>query len=101
MTAYQRLHHQNTLGPQVVQKLVHVDRVLHLHPLQHAVQQDEGARPAHTSTAVYQHGWTIFIVDLPHTADEGYEGGGKLWHPVVRPAEEVVVGHRKRRDIWF
>ena len=52
--AYQCLYHHEPLGPHVTQKLVHVDRVLHLHPLQHAVQQDEGACPTHTSTAVYQ-----------------------------------------------
>ena len=98
---YQGLHHEDSFCPHVTQELVHVDRVLHLHPLQHAIQQDEGARPAHTRTAVYQHGRAVFAVVLPHTADEGDEGGSKLRHPVVRPAEEVVVGHRKGRGIWL
>ena len=101
MTTYQGLHHENTLGPHATQERIHIDCVLSLHSLQHAIQQDEGARPTHTSTAVYQHGRTILLVALPHSTNEGNEGGGKLGHSVVRPAKEVIVSHIKGRCVRF
>ena len=82
-----------------MQKLVHIDCVLSLHSLQHAIQQDEGACPTHTSTAVYQHGRTILLVALPHSTNEGNEGSGKLGHSVVGPAKEVIVSHIKGRCV--
>ena len=101
MTTYQGLHHEYTLGPHVTQELIHIDCVLSLHPLQHAIQQDEGSCPTHTSTAVYQHGRTILLVALPHTTNEGNEGGGKLGHSVIRPAKEVIVSHIQGRCVRF
>ena len=82
-----------------MQKLVHIDCALSLHSLQHAIQQDEGTRPTHTSTAVHQHGRTILLVALPHSTNEGNEGSGKLWHSVVGPAKEVIVSHIKGRCV--
>ena len=99
LLTYQSLDHEHALGPHVAQELVHVDRVLSLHPLQHAVQQDEGACPAHPGTAVDQHGGTILVVFLPHTANEADEGGGKLGNAVIWPAQEVVVHYAQRGDI--
>ncbi len=89
---YQSLDHEHSLGPHIAEELVDVNRVLHLQPLQHAVQEDEGPGPTHTRTAVDQEGEAIVLVvpslDAP---DEGDERGGKLGHSVVRPGGEVVV----------
>ena len=42
-----RLDHVVSLGPQAGHVAVDVDGLLVLHPLQHRVDHDEGARPAH------------------------------------------------------
>ena len=81
-----------------MQKLVHIDCVLSLHSLQHAIQQDEGACPTHTSTAVYQQGVAIIlVVPLLYSTDEGNERSGKLGHSMIRPGSEVILGHLQ----WF
>ena len=101
-SSYQGLNHQYTLRPHVVQELVHIDRVLSLYPLQHAVQQDEGARPPHTGAAVdQQREAVVFVVSPLHTADERDEGGGKLGHSVVRPGGEVILCHTQGLGIRF
>ena len=86
----------------MVQEFVHVNRVLSLYPLQHAVQQDEGARPTHPGAAVdQQREAAIFVVFPLHTADECDEGGGKLGHSMVGPGGEVVLCHTQWLGIRF
>ena len=81
-----------------MKELIHVDRVLHLHSLEHAVQENEGPCPPHPGTAVHEEGETIiFVVPPLHTADEADEGGGKLWDAMVRPGSEVIMCHPQ----WF
>ena len=95
--AHQGLHHEVALLPHVRQEAVHVD-VLHLHhPLQHAVQDDEGARAPHPRAAVHHHGGAVLVVVLADALDEGDERGGKLWHAVVGPAQEQEVSDYQRR----
>ncbi len=93
MCAYQSLDHEHSLGPHVTEELVHVDRALLLHPLQHAVQENEGAGPTHPRTAVDQHWRAILDVCLTNATDKGNERGGKLGYTVVGPAQEVIVGY--------
>ena len=72
---------------------LHIDCLLGLDSLQHAVQQDEGPSATNTCTAVHQQWDTfIFVVGFLDPPDEGNEGGGKLWHSVVWPGREVVLG---------
>ena len=98
MVTYLCLHHQNPFGSHVMQEFVHIHRVLSLHPLEHAIQEDEGACPAHTSTAVYQQGVAIiFVVSLLYSTDESSERSGKLGHSMIRPGGEVILGHLQ----WF
>ena len=81
-----------------MQEFIHIDCVLSLHSLQHAIQQDEGACPTHTSTAVHQQGVAIIlVVSLLYSTDEGNEGSGKLGHSMIRPGGKVIVGHLQ----WF
>ena len=100
--AYQSLHHEHPLLPEAHEELVHIDRSLGLDPLQHGVQQDEGAGAAHARTAVHQQrNFLVLVVCLLHSPDEGDEGGGKPGHTVVWPGGEVVLGHRQRLSLWL
>ena len=91
---YQCLDHEYSLPPETHEELVHVDSLLGLDPLQHGVQEDEGASAAHPRTAVHQkRNALVFVVGLLNSPDEGDEGGGKLGHPMVRPGGEVVLRH--------
>ena len=91
---YQCLDHEHSLLPEAHQELIHIDCLLCLDPLQHGVQEDEGASATHPCTAVDQKGNPLlFVVGLLHSPDEGDEGGGKLGYTVVWPGGEVVLGH--------
>ena len=99
---YYSLNHENPLLPQVGNKLVNVDGVLGLDPLQHGVQCDEGSCPANTSTAVHQEG-VLFVVRvcLPHSLDEIDHGDGICGYSMIRPGQVVEQGHLKGRGIWL
>ena len=88
--AYYSLNHENPLLPQVGKKLVNVDCVLSLDPLQHGVQCDEGACPTNTSTAVHQEGvLSVVRVCLPHSLDEIDHGNGIGRYSMIRPGQVV------------
>ena len=102
LNTYWSLHHQHSLFPQVAHKLVNVDGVLLLDPLQHVVQGDEGACPAHPSTAVHQQQVLSGVrVSLPHSLDEVDHGDGIGGHPMIRPGHVVVLGHLQGRCVWL
>ena len=90
---YQWLYHESPFGPHVAQELIHIHCVLLFDPLQHAIKQNEGARPSHTSTAVYQQGAIVLVVSLLYSTNESNEGSGKLGHSMIRPGGEVILGH--------
>ncbi len=96
-STYHCLHHQHSLLPQVSDKLIDVDRLLHLDPLQHGIQCDEGACPAHSSTAVHQQnpllGIGMGLSYFPDELDHGESIGG---HSMVRPGKVVELSHFKR-----
>ena len=95
---YLWLYHHSSLGPHIKQKLVYIHCILLLNPLQHAIQQDEGACPTYTSTAVHQQGVAItFVVSLLYSTDESNERSGKLGHSMIRPGGKMIVGHLQ----WF
>ena len=99
---YRCLDHQHPLLPQVADKLKDVDRVLCLYPLQHGVQCDEGACPAHTSTAVHQEEVLSAVgVGLPHSLDEVDHGDGIGGHSMIRPGQVVEQSHFKRWGVWL
>ena len=80
------LDHQYPLLPQVGDELKDADGVLCLHPLHHGVQCDEGACPAHTSTAVHQEEVLPAVrMCLPHSLDEVDHGDGIGRNSMVRP----------------
>ena len=84
--SYHCLHHQHSLLPQVSDKLIDVYCVLRSYPLQHGVQCDEGASPAHTSTAVHQQSVLLGVrMAFPHSPDEVDHGKGIGRHPMIRP----------------
>ena len=91
---YQCLDHEHPLLAETNEELIHVDRLLCLDPLQHGVQEDEGASATHPRTAVHQEGNAlVFVVGLLYSLDEGDEGGGKPGHTMVWPRGEVVLCH--------
>ena len=92
---HQCLDHLCSLAPHLHQELIGIDCTLVGHPLQHAVQEDVGAGAADPRTAVHQQGWAVLVV-LPHSSDEPDQSRGELGHAMIRPAEELEVGHLKR-----
>ena len=75
---------------------MYVEAVLCLDPLQHGVQRDEGACPAHTSAAVHQQQVLHIVgVTLPHSLDEVDHGDGIGGHSMVRPRQVVEQRHLK------
>lgn len=84
---YHSLHHQHPLLPQLGDKLVDIDALLCLYPLQHGVQCDEGASSPHASTTVdNQEVLPTVRMVLPYSLVKVDEGDGVGWHPVIRPA---------------
>lgn len=81
---------------------MNVQRVLHLHPFQHAIQHDEGARAPHTRTAVH-HQWRAVVVReiLPDTLDELDEAGLVSRHPVIGPSREMEVSDGERLRVVY
>ena len=81
---------------------MNVDGVLCLYPLHHGVQCDEGACPAHTSTAVHQESVLPGVrMGLPHSLDEVDQGEGIGGHSMVRPGQVVELGHFKGWSVWL
>ena len=92
------MHHEGPLGSHIKQKLIYIHCILLLHPLQHAVQEDERACATYTSTAVHQQGVAIIlVVTLLYSTDECSEGSCKLGHSMIRPGGEVILSHLQ----WF
>ena len=99
---YHCLHHQDSLLPQFTHILINVDGLLCLYPLQHVVQGDEGASPAHTSTAVHQQQILPGVgVGLPHSLDKANHGEGISRHSMVGPGKIMVLGHFQGGSVWF
>ena len=96
------LYHEHPLLPEVTDKLINVEGVLLLHPLQHGVQCDEGACPAHTSTAVHQEEVLLVVrMCLPHSLDEVDHGDGIGGHSMIRPGQVMEQGHFKGWRVWL
>ena len=91
---YQCLDHENSPLTKVCKTLIYIERAILSQFLQQYVQQNEGTRSTHSSTAVDQERYSTFLavglLDLP---DEGDEGSGKFWHSMVWPGGEVVLDH--------
>ena len=93
---YWCLYHQDPLLPESGDKFINVEVILSLDPLQHGVQRDEGACPAHTSAAVHQQQvLPVVRMRLPHSLDEVDHGDGIGGHSVVRPGQVVEQCHLK------
>ena len=91
---YLCLDHLNSLGPHVLEVVEHTQGPLLPHLLHHQVQQDEGASPAHPSTAVDQQGLGLGgRVLLPDPPDEGDERHCIAWNSMIRPGSVVHVCH--------
>ena len=97
--AYLSLDHLYSFSSHASQELINIDIFLMLHSLKHGVKDNEGACPAHTSTAVDQHWRTSFVIARPDATYEADERGRKLWHTVIRPTEEVVVRDSQWRGL--
>ena len=87
------LDHVVPLGPQTSDMTVHVHRLLVLHPLQHAVDDDEGPGPADPRAAVGHDGAAVRGVEHVDAADELEEGGAVFRHSVVWPGRELELLH--------
>ena len=100
--AYRSLYHEYSLFPESAHKLIHIDGLLRHDALQHVVQCDKCACPAHTCTAVDHHEVLLTVgVGLAHTLDEVDHGGGISRHPVVWPAKIVEQSYFLNWSIWF
>ena len=88
------LHHSHSFGPQLHQELKDIYISFCLDPLHHAIQHNEGASPAYTSTAVDQEGILVGgRVDLIHLLDEVHNRHGIGWYTMIRPGQIVQLGH--------
>ena len=96
------MYHQHPLSPQIADELKDVDGVLCLYPLHHGVQCDEGACPAHTSTAVHQEEVLPAVsMCLPHSLDEVDHGDGIGRNTMVRPGQIVKQSDLKWWGVCF
>lgn len=92
---YLSLHHQAPLLPHFADKGINIQRLLHLHPLHHAIQYNECARTPNTSAAVHDKGRAVVVREvLSHTLDKLDEAGLVCWHAMVWPGREVEVSDR-------
>ena len=99
---YHCLHHEDPLFSQFTDILVYIDGLLCLDPLQHVVQGDEGASPAHTSTTVHQQQILPGVgVCLSHSLDEVDHGDGIGRYSMIRPGKVVILDHFKGWSVWF
>ena len=104
------LHHPRSLFPQLQNLLLNVDscvRPFFLNLPQQHVDDDEGARPPNTSTAVDGDGPRVLLgvlhlrLSLVDILQEAEYLDGILRHPVIRPRLEVVVEHSAWREgLW-
>ena len=100
--AYWSLDHEYSLLPESAHKLVDVDGLLRLDALQHIVQCDKCACPAHTCTAVDHHEVLLTVgVGLVHTLNEVDHGDGISRHPMVWPAKVVEQSYFTNWNFWF
>ena len=58
---YLSLHHEDSLSSEFLHKLKNVEIFFNLHSLKHAVQDNEGSSPTHSSTAVDQQGTAVGV----------------------------------------
>ena len=99
---YHCLHHEDSLFSQFNDILVNIDGLLCLDPLQHAVQGDESASPAHTSTTVHQQQILPGVgVCLSHSLDEVDHGDGIGRYSMIRPGKIMILGYFKGWSVWF
>ena len=99
---YWSLDHEYSLLPESAHKFIDADGLLRLDELQHVVQCDKCACPAHTCTAVDHHEVLLTVgVGLAHTLDEVDHGDGISRHPVVWPAKIVEQSYFLNWSIWF
>ena len=99
---HQSLHHQHSPLPHAPHKLVDINRLFFLDPLQHGIQCDECPCPPHPCTTVDKQGPAqVLVVTFLNSSDEGDEGSGKLGDSMVRPRSEVKLGHLQRLVFWF
>ena len=90
---YHSLYHEDSLFSQFTDILVNIDGLLCLDPLQHVVQGDEGASPAHTSTTVHQQQILPGVgVCLSHALDEVDHGDGINRYSMIRPRQDNDTG---------
>ena len=88
------LHHSHSFGPQIHHKLKDVYILLSLDSLHHAIQDNEGASPADSSTAVDQE--RILVggrMDFIHLLDEVDKRHGISGYSMVRPGQIVKLHH--------
>ena len=88
------LHHSHSFGPQIHHELKDVYILLSLDPLHHAIQHNERASSANSSTAVDQEGILVGgRVDLIHLLDEVDKRHGIGGYSMVRPGQIVKLCH--------
>ena len=88
------LHHSHSFGPQIHHELKDVYILLSLDSLHHAIQDNEGASPADSSTAVDQE--RILVggrMDFIHLLDEVNKRHGISRYSMVRPGQIVKLRH--------
>ena len=86
------LHQTTALWSYTSDKAVHIDDMLQLHLLQHAVEGDEGSGTPHPRTAMDQHGHPHLTTPL-NMANEHQQRGGILRHTMVCPLQELIVSY--------
>ena len=97
MKNYLSLNHEDSLSSELLEELKNVEILFHLHSLQHAVQDNEGSCPTHSSTAVDQQGAAIRVrVNCVNSFDEIDENDSILRHTMIRPASEMKLSQFQR-----
>ncbi len=66
------------------------------HPGQHHVNQDVGPSTTHTIAAVDYDGTGFATIGFVHLPSELQESFGRWWDTILRPGQEVELGHRPR-----